>query len=120
MGTQLVRKSSYLLMAVLLVAVVVALVASYNVRTVHAGGGGGPQPLYILISTEIGANATFEIFTDTAIAGIKAYTVHSMPAATGYYVSLLGTDFICITKATDPAKIPLCLPYSEIAGLRYH
>ena len=119
MASQLVRKSSYLVIAVLLIALSVALVANFNVQTAQAGGS--PQPLYVLLSTQITAGKTFRIVTTTSIDGINDYTVASSTSTTGWYVQWLGTDFICIRNgAPAVSKIPLCLPYSAIAGIRYH
>ena len=117
MGSQLVRKSSYLVIAVLLVALSVALVANFNVQTAQAGGS--PQPLYTLISTEMTANATFTIYTTTSINGLNSYVVKSNTSATNWYISWLGTDFLCIKNGASVGKVPLCLPYSSIAGIKY-
>ena len=118
MISQLFRKSAYLMMAVVLVAVTVAMVANFNVHTVYAGGS--PQPLYQLISTEIGAGATFTVYTQAKINTFSTFTVVSSLGGSPYYISRLGTDHICIVKQADPNHIPLCIPFANIAAISYH
>jgi len=117
MVSQLFRKAAYLMMAVALVAVTVAMVANFNVHTVYAGGS--PQPLYQLISAEVGAGATFTVYTQAKINTLNVFTVKSSLGASPYYLSRLGTDHICIVKAADPNHIPLCIPFANIAAISY-
>lgn len=117
MGTRIIRSLSYLAGTALLLVVCAALIANFNVQTVQAGGS--PQPLYVLLSTKITANADFTIHTTTAIAGLNAYLVHSTSTGSDYNVAWLGTDFICIHKAGTGAARMLCLPYSAIAGINF-
>ena len=117
MSSQFLRKSAYLALSALLIVISAAFLANFNVQTAHAGGS--PQPLYQLLSDQIVANATFTIYTQTKIDGTDTYKVHSHTTGSDYFVSTLGTDYICITRAKDSAKIPLCLPYSAIAGIKY-
>jgi hypothetical protein len=119
MGSRIIRNIAYVAATAFLLVIAVALIANLNVQLVHAGGS--PQPLYQLISQKITANATFTIYTTTIIkgTGTNAYTVHSQSTGSGYYVAVLGTDYLCIQSATGAAGHPLCLPYSAIAGLTY-
>ena len=118
MASQLFRKSTYLLMAVLLLAVSLTMLAGFNVQTAYAGGS--PQPLYQLISQEITAGATFTIIPQIKMGGVNGYTVQSTLGGSPYYISRLGTDHLCIVKQADPLHIPLCIPYANIAGITYH
>jgi hypothetical protein len=113
MNSSIVRRVSFLLAAVLLLAVVAA---SFNAQPAQAGGS--PQPFYQLISARISANSTFTIYTHTKINGANTYTVYSQPSNTDYYVAALGTDYLCIEQAKTKGH-PLCIPYSAMAGLTY-
>jgi hypothetical protein len=117
MDSRIVRSIAYVAAAALLLAIGVALIANFNVQTVHAGGS--PQPLYQLISDQITANATFTIYTTTKMTGASTYTVHSQSTGSDYYVARLGTDHLCIQSSKGLANHPLCIPYSAIAGLSY-
>jgi hypothetical protein len=54
------------------------------------------------------------------IDSVNTYVVHSHSTGADYYVASLGTDHICILKAKGLGKIPLCIPYSAIAGINYY
>lgn len=124
MASRIVRNLSYVTIGVLLIALCAVVIANFNIQSARAGGS--PQPLYQLLSDEIVANATFTIYTQTKIATIDTYIVHSQQVAnsTDYFVSRLGTDYICIQRmAKGKAPIllpPLCIPYSAIAGVNYY
>jgi hypothetical protein len=118
MSSPIIRNITYVVAAALLLAVGAALIANLNVLPVHAGGS--PQPLYQLLSNQITANATFTIYTATMIDSVNTYVVHSHSTGADYYVASLGTDHICILKAKGLGKIPLCIPYSAIAGINYY
>ena len=124
MSARILRSFAYIAAAAVLLAVIVAVMANFNIQPVRAGGS--PQPLYQLLSDEITAKATFTIYTQTKIATIDTYIVHSLPVAgsTDYFVSRLGTDYICIqrlAKGSAPTLLPpLCIPYSAIAGINYY
>jgi hypothetical protein len=117
MGTRIIRSLAYLAAATLLLVIGAALMANFNVQTAQAGGS--PQPLYVLISTKMAANAHFTIHTTTQIGGLNSYLVHSTSTGVDYNVAWLGTDFICIHKAGMAAARMLCLPYSSISGINF-
>jgi len=114
MSSRIVRITVHLTMAVLLLAFGAAVLANFNVQTVHAGGS--PQPLYQLFSDKITADASFTINT---LAPAKTYVAHSHDTGSDYNVAVLGTDYICLHKAGTAASKMLCLPYSAIADVNF-
>ena len=117
MATRVLRSLAYLTAATLLLALGAALMANFNVQTAQAGGS--PQALYVLLSDKITANATFTIHTNSSIAGLNSYLVHSTSTGVDYNVAALGTDYICIHKAGLGAARMLCFPYSAISGINF-
>ena len=117
MSSLTVRRITFIVAAVLLLAVVAMMFSSFNVRPVEAGGS--PQPLYTLLSAKILANTNFRIYTHTMVNGANVFAVSSQPSTLDYYVAVLGTDFICIQSIKVKGDHPLCLPYSAISGITY-